>query len=229
MRQPHHFWQEIEPAEHWPVNPAEGYVAGYPAVLPDARQLLLPIRSLPNGSENGVASLIVNQAGFAVHDLLTTEMASLAVKHAADVIIGVPTLGLTLAMDVARKLSHQRYVPLGTSRKFWYVDDLSEPLASITSPGKGKTVYLDPRMVPVLEGKRVLVVDDVVSTGTSLSAVLRLLDKAQIHPVGVVAAMLQTERWKDKLIVEAPFYTGAVEGIIHSPLLVQRGAAWFVA
>lgn len=227
MREPHHFWQQIEPAGRWPVNPVEGHAVGYPAVLPDGQQLLLPIRTLPNGSGNGVASLIVNQASFAVHDALTTAMVSLAGNHAPDVIVAVPTLGLTLALDIARRLGHDRYVALGTSRKFWYVDDLSEPMVSITSPAKGKTLYLDPRMLPVLHGKRVLVVDDVVSTGTSLSAVLRLLRKADIHPVGVVAAMLQSERWKDTLMANAPFFKAPVEGVIHTPLLVQGDKGWF--
>ena len=60
--------------------------------------------------------------------------------------MGLPTLGLALASAVARALGHERYVPLGTSRKFWYRDELSAPLSSVTTPDQKKTLYLDPRM-----------------------------------------------------------------------------------
>jgi adenine/guanine phosphoribosyltransferase-like PRPP-binding protein len=63
-------------------------------------------------------------------------MAELSRPYAPQAIIGVPTLGLPLANGVARRLGHPRMVALGTSRKFWYSDDLSEPLSSITSPAR---------------------------------------------------------------------------------------------
>ena len=34
-----------------------------------------------------------------------------------EVVVGLPTLGLTLAAAVAERLGHARYVPCGTSRK----------------------------------------------------------------------------------------------------------------
>jgi hypothetical protein len=106
--------------------------------------LLLPLRTLPDGRR--VASLIVNQASFAVLDALCDALASALTPYKPDVVIGVPTLGLPMAEGVARRLGHSRMIPLGISRKFWYDDALSVPLRSITTPGGGKTLYLDPRM-----------------------------------------------------------------------------------
>lgn len=197
---PHDFWQALAPAgtHRAPDDPA-GHVDGFPACLPDGRELLLPIRVLPGDGRNAVASLIVNQASFVVEDALAGALASLLTPHAPEVVIGVPTLGLTLASNVARRLGHVRMVPLGTSRKFWYREDLAEPLSSITSPAQAKTLFIDPRMLPLVQGRRVAVVDDVVSSGKSMAATLRLLEKAGISPIVIGCAMLQGSAWRQSL------------------------------
>jgi adenine/guanine phosphoribosyltransferase-like PRPP-binding protein len=226
---PHDYWQRLDPpGSH--ARPAAGFRHSYPASLPDGRELLLPLRVLPSsGSHAGdraVASLIVNQASFAVEDALAEFMADHARDLGAEAIVGVPTLGLPLAAAVARRLGHPRMVALGTSRKFWYRDDLSEPLASITTPtgsGPGKRIYLDPRMLPVVAGRRVVVVDDVASSGTSLAAVLKLLALAGIAPVGIAVAMRQTRRWEKVL---APWFADAdaqVRGVFDTPLFHASG------
>jgi adenine/guanine phosphoribosyltransferase-like PRPP-binding protein len=187
---PHDFWQEVYPAGHFDAAPAGGFRDLYPAALPDGRQIALPIRVLPGDGSRAVASLILNQASFAVEDALAAPLAAMARAQAPEMIVAVPTLGLSLAANVARRLGHSRLVPLGTSRKFWYDDALSEPIASITTRQE-RRIYLDPRMLPLLQGRRVAVVDDVVSTGTSMAAVLGLLSRAGVRPVVLMAAMLQ--------------------------------------
>lgn len=206
---------------------APGFVDLYPVVLPDGRQIALPIRVLPGDGSFAVASLIVNQASFAVEDALADAMAALARSHAPDVIVGVPTLGLPLANGVARRLGHPRMVALGTSRKFWYSEDLSEPMSSITSPTHAKRLYLDPRMMPLLAGRRIVVVDDVISSGASMLSVLRLLRKAGLNPVGIVVAMLQGERWRKPIREFDPTLSSAVAGAVASPLLRRSdNGAW---
>lgn len=66
---------------------------------------------------------------------------------------------------MARHLGRSRYVPLGYSRKYWYRDGLSSPSKTITTPGKGKLLYIDPNQLGLIAGKHVLVVDDAVSSG----------------------------------------------------------------
>ncbi|WP_417598815.1 phosphoribosyltransferase [Pararhodobacter oceanensis] len=220
---PHEFWQHLDAPGTHPTGPGTRYHGAYPATLPDGRQLLLPIRDLPRGDGAAVASLIVNQAGFAVEDALADIMAAHWRDAAPEVVVGVPTLGLPLAHAVARRLGHERLVPLGFSRKFWYTDALSEPISSITSPDISKRLYLDPRMLPLLQGRRVLLVDDVVSSGTSLAAVLRLLATAGITPVGISVAMTQSTRWKQALPQPE-----LVRGAIASPLLKRDGDGYIV-
>lgn len=224
---PHQFWQEIYPPATFPDDPPEGFRDVYPARLPDGRQIALPIRTLPGDGSRAVASLIVNQASFAVEDALSDAMARALRPLDAEVVVGVPTLGLPLANAVARRLGHPRMVALGTSRKFWYDEGLSEPMSSITSPDQVKRLYLDPRMLPLLRGRRVAIVDDVVSSGASMRSVLALLAKAEVSPVALVFAMLQTERWRPVLEGLDPALPGKVHGAIRTPLLARRADdAW---
>ena len=214
--QPHDFWQKIYPPKSFTGQ--AGYRDFFPASLGDDRQILLPIRPLADG-EHALASLIVNQASFAVEDALAAELATKLAPFEPEVVAGLPTLGLTLASAVARKLGHSRYVPLGTSRKFWYVDDLSVPLSSITTPDQKKRLYVDPRMLPLLKGRRVALIDDVISSGTSILAGLTLMDACGIEPVAIGAAMLQTERWRQPLTDLAPHWPERVVAVFQTPML----------
>jgi adenine/guanine phosphoribosyltransferase-like PRPP-binding protein len=222
MMSPENFWQQIDAPGHASTDcPFETfYVAAF-----EAGQLRLPIRVLADGRQ-ALASLIINQASFAVQEALAGALAKAIAAQAIDVVIGLPTLGLTLASSVARHLGHSRYVPLGTSRKFWYRDELSVPLSSITTPEQ-KRLYIDPRMLPLLEGRRVALIDDVISSGTSMVAGLKLMDLCGIEPVVVGAAMLQSERWRQRLDELDPKWTPRIAAVLSTPILEPApGGGW---
>ena len=219
--QPHDFWQTLHPAgTHAEAGPFAG---AYPSRLADGRQLLLPIRALADG-RHGLASLIVNQASFAVLAALADDLAGRLAPFAPEAVVGLPTLGLTLAAAVAERLGHSRYVPLGTSRKFWYVEELSVPMSSVTTHHL-KRLYVDPRMLPLLDGRRVALVDDVISSGTSIAAGLRLMAAVGVEPAAIGAAMLQTERWRPSLAA----FDGRVVGSLATPLLERTDSGWIAA
>ncbi|SCX26478.1 phosphoribosyltransferase [Agrobacterium rosae] len=219
---PHEFWQEIHAPGSFDL--AGPHSVFFPVTLDDGRQLRLPIRPLADG-EHALASLIINQASFLVVEALADDLAQKLANFDVDVIVGLPTLGLTLAAEVARRLGHSRYVPLGTSRKFWYLDELSVPMSSITTQQQ-KRLYIDPRMLPLLEGKRVALVDDVISSGTSIVAGLSLLAASNIEPVVIGAAMLQSDRWEEKLGSFGEQWPGRVQSVFTTPLLKKAGDGW---
>ena len=220
------FWQSIEPAGTYPTSGP--FTDFYPATLPGGRQLRLPLRILPGDGTHGVAGLICNQASFVVLDALIDALTMIVAPLDPDLIIGVPTLGLPVAEGVARRLGHCRIVPLSTSRKFWYHEELSEALASITTPERRKSLYIDPRMLPVLEAaKRVVVIDDVISSGQSTIATLRLLRKAGIAPLVVGVVMEQGQNWRSKLAEGDPAWPQLVRGVFRSPLVQRRDDGWW--
>ena len=69
---------------------------------------------------------------------------------------------------------------------------------------------------------RVVIVDDVISTGSSLVSVLRLLAGAGLRPQAAIVAMLQGERCKATL-ASSPFPDLHIYGAITTPLLVRGG------
>jgi adenine/guanine phosphoribosyltransferase-like PRPP-binding protein len=202
---PENFWQEILP----PDAVAEG---GYPARFPDGRILILPIRPLLDG-KRALASLIINQASFAVVDALAAALAQELAAYSPEIIVGLPTLGLTLSSAVAQKLCHTRYVPLGNSAKFWYLPELSVPLSSVTTPDQQKRLYIDPRLLPLLQGRRIALIDDVISSGVSMLAGIALLELCGVKPVALGTAMLQSELWRERLA------GWDIASVLHSPIL----------
>jgi len=169
-----------------------GYRGVYPAPMPDGSWLDLPLR---DRRDHAVAGLLVNQASFAVVRALSGWMTAVARRHAAEVVVGLPTLGQTLAPLVAEGLGHTNWVAPGWSRKTWYEEALSVPAASSTSPAS-RAMWLDPNLLPRLAGRRVLLVDDVLSTGTSAAAGVALLAAVGVRPVALNVAMIQGDRWR---------------------------------
>ena len=211
--QPHEFWQEIEPAATTDADRAG--IVYHLAHFDDGRVLRLPIRPLADGG-HALASLILNQASFSVVEAIADNLARKLAPFDVEVVVGLPTLGLTLAGALAQKLGHARYVPLGTSRKFWYREELSVPLSSITTPEQAKRLYVDPRMLPLLQGRRVALIDDVVSSGASMQAGLQLMNLCGVEPVVIGAAMLQSERWRDRL---DPKWVERIVAVLRTPIL----------
>jgi adenine/guanine phosphoribosyltransferase-like PRPP-binding protein len=218
------YWQEVTEAIPPRYSAAPPYRFGYPVRLPCGRFLVLPLRRLPDG-KHAVASLIANQASHDVVAALADHMATQGRVLGGDLVIGLPTLGLSFASMVAARLDQKRYVPFGYSRKFWYDDALSEPVTSITSPEAGKLLRLDPNLLSLFEGRRVLIVDDAISTGMTAVAAVRLLQRLGIEITGMVVAMKQTNRW------QAPLREAdaglAVRGVYGCPMFrLSDEGAW---
>ena len=96
-----YYWQELLPAEKFTEAP---WQYGVPARLPDSRILVLPIRTLKDNPSHAVASLLVNQASMKVVDELSIFLANLVRPYDPEVVIGLPTLGLSLAPIVAKNV-----------------------------------------------------------------------------------------------------------------------------
>lgn len=213
------FWQDFTAA---PERAAPPYSDRFSVKIAEGCHLSLPLRRLPGTGDRAVASLIANQAALPVVDRLSQAMADLARGLAPDIVVGLPTLGLALAPGVARGLAFRHYVPLGYSRKFWYDEALSVEIASLTSPGAGKRLYLDPNLLPRLAGRRVLLVDDAVSRGTSMAAAYALLRPLPLTIVGAVVAMAQTDAWRTAL-PDLP-----LRAVFATPLFERRADGWWV-
>lgn len=221
-----HYWQSFVTEDSLVAGQRLGvgpWRFGYPAQLPDGRVLLLPIRQLAADPSIAVASLISNQAALDVVEGLGVALAELLAPCAPDVVVGLPTLGLGIAQIVARELGLQRLVPLGYSRKYWYDEALSAPVRSITTPEGGKRVYLDPNLLALVQDRRVVLVDDVISSGATVDAPWRLIENLGAEVVACGVVMRQSSRWVEAL---GPKRAGRVVGVFDTPVLRAVAEGW---
>lgn len=95
----------------------------------------------------------------------------------AEVVITAESKGLQLAHCVARNLGHEYYAVARKSKKLYMQDGIESEVKSITTAGTQK-LYLSAHDKKLLEGKRVAIVDDVISTGGSLEGLENLVEKS---------------------------------------------------
>lgn len=93
-----------------------------------------------------------------------------------DVIITAESKGIPLAYEMARQLS-KPYIVARKSVKLYMTNPVSVAVKSITTANE-QTLYLSEEKAELIKGKRVLIVDDVISTGESLIALEKLVTEA---------------------------------------------------
>jgi adenine phosphoribosyltransferase len=94
-----------------------------------------------------------------------------------DYLITAEAKGIPLAHEMARQNGDKKYFLARKGPKLYMRNILSVAVKSITT-AKEQHLYLDGADAELMKGKRILLVDDVISTGESLSALEALVEKA---------------------------------------------------
>ena len=94
-----------------------------------------------------------------------------------DYIITAEAKGIPLAHEMARQAGASKYILARKAPKLYMTDVFSSTVKSITT-AKEQTLYLDGSDAALMKGKKILIVDDVISTGESLKALEVLVEKA---------------------------------------------------
>ena len=104
----------------------------------------------------------------------------LLAKHLTDceVVLTAESKGLQLAHCVSRNLGQRYYAVARKSKKLYVQDGIEVTIEASITTGKEQKLYLSKHDVELLKGKKVAIVDDVVSTGASLSGLEALVEKA---------------------------------------------------
>ena len=106
-----------------------------------------------------------------------------------DVLITAESKGIPLAYEMARQMG-LKYVVARKGIKVYTIDPIEVTVNSITTANTQK-LYLGRDDIEMIKGKRVLIVDDVISTGESLTALNRLVEKAGGNIAGQVAVLAE--------------------------------------
>ncbi len=123
---------------------------------------------------------------------LTTACAEALLEKAPeyDYIITAESKGIPLAHEMARLANNQKYFVARKKAKLYMTGVFETTVRSITTEGEQK-LYLDTADADLMKGKRILIVDDVISTGESLRAVEELVKAAGGEIVGKMAILAE--------------------------------------
>ena len=122
----------------------------------------------------------------------------LAPEH--DIMITAESKGIPLVCAMARQMGVNGYVLARKAPKLYMRNVVKFNVTSITTKGE-QWLYLSEDDVNLLKGKRVLVVDDVISTGASLKALENLVEQAGGTVVGKMAVLAEGEAADRKDII----------------------------
>ena len=102
-----------------------------------------------------------------------------------DYLITAEAKGIPIAHEMARQSGAQKYFLARKAPKLYMTGVFESTVRSITT-AREQHLYLDVADAKLMEGKRILLVDDVISTGESLAALEKLVKDAG----GIVAGRL---------------------------------------
>ena len=107
-----------------------------------------------------------------------------------DYIITAEAKGIPLAHEMARQAGDSRYILARKAPKLYMRDVFSVSVHSITT-AKEQRLYLDGEDAARMKGKKILIVDDVISTGESLKALETLVEEAGGQICGRMAILAE--------------------------------------
>jgi len=146
-------------------------------IKPGLRIAILNILGDTELVEACAAALAEKLQGVDYDVLITAEAKSIPIAHALSVATGKP------------------YVILRKSYKPYMGDALQSETLSITT-GEPQTLYLDEKDWQLVNSRKVIIVDDVISTGSTLQGMRMILEKAGAEVTAEVAILTEGERAK---------------------------------
>ena len=117
-----------------------------------------------------------------------------------DYIITAEAKGIPLAHEMARQHGDAKYILARKGPKLYMRDIFSVTVNSITT-AKEQKLYLDGADAALMKGKKILIVDDVISTGESLKALEALVEKAGGEICGRMAILAEGDAQKRKDLI----------------------------
>ena len=121
-----------------------------------------------------------------------------------DFVVTAEAKGIPLAYEISKILNLNEYIVARKSIKAYMEEPIEVEVNSITTTNSQK-LYLNSQDANKIKGKRVALIDDVISTGQSLKALERLVEKAGANVVAKAAILAEGDAKdrKDIIFLEA--------------------------
>jgi adenine/guanine phosphoribosyltransferase-like PRPP-binding protein len=156
----------------------------------------LPVVSL--NDQLALALLITVDMGVEFMSQAGAELADVLKSYNVEIVATVATMGIPLVVEVTRHLGLDQYVILHKTPKIHLADAVAEPVRSITTDADQRLLF-DRARIDDVAHKRVAIVDDVISTGASTSAALRLLRGVGAEIVVIGTLVTEGSLWRAAL------------------------------
>ncbi|MBE7011016.1 MAG: adenine phosphoribosyltransferase [Ruminococcaceae bacterium] len=146
-------------------------------------------------------------------DVELTEKAAAALLELApehDIIITAESKGIPLAYEMAKQSGNNNYVVARKAPKLYMRDVVYTHVKSITTVAE-QLLCIGSDEAALLKGKRVLIVDDVISTGGSIASVVQLVNQVGGNIVGKMAVLAEGDAMARKDIIalqQLPLFDG---------------------
>jgi adenine/guanine phosphoribosyltransferase-like PRPP-binding protein len=185
-------------------------------VVVGSQELEIPL--VPLADDLTVALLITVDLGVAFAETAGRELAAKLAPAEPEIVVSVATMGIPIAIEVTRALGLDDYVILHKTPKIHLAHAISEPVRSITTAAPQRLLF-DRARLGAVEGRRVAVVDDVISTGGSTKAALTLMRRVGALPVVVGALVTEGYQWRTYLGEDAALVQalGSIPLFRHGP------------
>lgn len=137
-----------------------------------------------------------------------TELLKIAPEH--DIMITAEAKGIPLLYEMARQEGCRKYLVARKAAKLYMKDIVSTEVTSITT-AKKQTLFIDSEDAALMNGKKVVIIDDVISTGESLRAVEKLVKQAGGEIVGRMAVLAEGDaKYRDDItyLEQLPLFNG---------------------
>jgi adenine phosphoribosyltransferase len=161
-----------------------------------SQELEIPL--VPIAEDLTIALLISVDLGVTFAQRAGGELAAKLSPYHPEIVVSVATMGIPIAIEVTRALGFDDYVILHKTPKIHLADAIAEPVRSITTSAVQRLLFDQARLDAVV-GRRVAVVDDVISTGGSTKAALNLMRRVGADPVVVGAVVTEGAQWRSYL------------------------------
>ncbi len=135
---------------------------------------------------------------------------------AFDVMVTAESKGIPLAHEMARQSGKNTYILARKAPKLYMKNVIKTEVKSITTE-RMQTLYIDREDQEKMRGKRVLIVDDVISTGESLHALEVLVQESGGSIVGKMAILAEGDAKKREdiqFVQELPLFDADGEPIL---------------
>ena len=146
----------------------------------------------------GVRIAILNILGdYEFVNAASVELAARLAEKNLEVLVTAEAKSIPLAHALSTHMALP-YVVLRKSHKPYMGDALQSETLSITT-GQPQTLFLDAKDRRLVEGRRIAIIDDVISTGSTLQGMRLIMDKAGAHVVAEAAIFTEGDRaqWYD--------------------------------